>query len=660
LLKDISFKFIYNTSSDRIVDDFFYPCLENSIKYKRGVGYFTSGWLSYNSKGLAKFIQNGGKAKYIISPIINEEDLKYIQGNFDNKLINKYILNDLNKLEKELVENTKNLLGWLVYDELIEFRFAVPKRDLYGGDFHDKFGIFIDKENNFVTFNGSINETLKGFLNSESINIFCSWRDETSIKMCNILNNRFEVLWDNKDKNIYVYKADEIIKNRLIKLRKKERAYKLPKKKVLKTEIKLRDYQLKAYDNWKDNGNSGIFSMATGTGKTITTFNIIQNIILNENIPIVIVVPYQHLVTQWSKESQKFEIELIECFNNSNVWFEKALKRTKHNPFFITTNKTFTSNKFQYILKSFKDFFLIVDEVHNFGSKNTRQFFPKNAKYKLGLTATPNRYFDEEGTNFLLNYFKGIVFEFTLENAIQKEFLTPYKYYPIIVYLTEKEENRYIELSKKIAKVYNNENINDNILQSLLIKRSSIIKKAISKIPELKNILKRHNLINTKYNLFYCDSGKINNKKMVDEIYDILRYMGMNIQKFTSFDTASKEERHNLLKSFEEGIIEGLVAIKCLDEGVDIPAVKRAFLISSSGNPKEFIQRRGRVLRKHPSKEFSEIYDFIVVPKNIDKYSKNYFFNELKRYKEFAKSALNYIDAEKILIEFMKENNIYI
>jgi len=167
-------------------------------------------------------------------------------------------------------------------------------------------------------------------------------------------------------------------------------------------------------------------------------------------------------------------------------------------------------------------------------------------------------------------------------------------------------------------------------------------------------------LIDSKYNLFYCDSGKINNKKMVDEVYEILRYMGMNVQKFTSFDTASKEERQNLLKSFEEGIVEGLVAIKCLDEGVDVPAVKRAFLLSSSGNPKEFIQRRGRVLRKHPSKEFSEIYDFIVVPKNIDKYSKNYFLNELKRYKEFAKSALNYIDAEKVLIKFMEENNIYV
>jgi superfamily II DNA or RNA helicase len=147
---------------------------------------------------------------------------------------------------------------------------------------------------------------------------------------------------------------------------------------------------------------------------------------------------------------------------------------------------------------------------------------------------------------------------------------------------------------------------------------------------------------------------------MVDEIYDILTSNGMNVQKFTSFDTVSKEERQNLLKSFEEGIVEGLVAIKCLDEGVDIPAVKRAFLLSSSGNLKEFIQRRGRILRKYSSKEFAEIYDFIVVPKNIGKYSRNYFVNELKRYKEFAKLAINYIDAEKILIKFMEKNNIYV
>jgi hypothetical protein len=441
---------------DSVVDDFFYPCLSNSVEYKRGVGYFTSGWLSQNSKGLARFIQNGGKVKYIISPIINEEDLKYLQGKFDLEIIDKKIIHNLEQLEKELEYNTKNLLGWLIYDGLIEFRFAIPRKNLDGGDFHDKFGIFIDKENNLVTFNGSMNETMRGFLNSESINVFCSWKDETSKKMCDILNNRFDTLWNNQDENIFVYKTGDIIKNRLIKLRKQQRPYKLSTKKLFGSKIKLRDYQLKAYENWKSSGNSGILSMATGSGKTITAFNIIQNIISQENIPI-------------------------------------------------------------------------------------------------------------------------------------------------------------------------NEDIDNNILQSLLIKRASIIKKTISKIQKLKDILKQYKLVDSKYNLFYCDSGKINNKKMVDEVYELLRYMGMNVQKFTSFDTVSKEERQNLLKSFEEGIVEGLVAIKCLDEGVDVPAVKRAFLLSSSGNPKEFIQRRGRVLRKHPSKEFSEIYDFIVVPKNINKYSRIFF-----------------------------------
>jgi superfamily II DNA or RNA helicase len=662
LLKDINFKIFYNTSVDNISKEFFYPCLENSIEYKRGVGYFTSGWLSQNSKGLARFIQNGGKAKYIISPIIDKEDLESLQGKFYYKVIDKNIISNLESLEKELEKNTKNLLGWLVYDGLLEFRFAIPKKDLYGGDFHDKFGIFIDKEENIVTFNGSMNETLKGFLNSEAINVFCSWKDTTSREMCKILNSRFSILWDNKDDNIFVYQVNDVVKNKLIKFRKKERPYKLFNKETLKSKIILRDYQLKAYKNWKNNNNSGILSMATGSGKTITAFNIINNIISKENIPIVIVVPYQHLVTQWAKEAKKFGMEFIECFHNSNIWFEKALKGIKNNSFFITTNNTFIGKKFQYILSNIKEFFLIVDEVHNFGSRNTRKFFPNNVKYKLGLTATPNRYFDEEGTNYLLNYFGGIVFEFTLENAIKMGFLTPYKYYPIIIYLTENEEEEYINLSKKISLLYNREDKDDQntILQALLIKRSKIIKKAINKIYTLKQLIKEKNLINTKYNLFYCDSGKISDKKMVDEIYDILTSNGMNVQKFTSFDTVSKEERQNLLKSFEEGIVEGLVAIKCLDEGVDIPAVKRAFLLSSSGNLKEFIQRRGRILRKYSSKEFAEIYDFIVVPKNIGKYSRNYFVNELKRYKEFAKLAINYIDAEKILIKFMEKNNIYV
>jgi len=181
MLNKLSLDFEYTTSDNNIVKEFYTPCLSKSIIYKRGVGYFTSGWLSENSKGLSMFIENGGKAKYITSPILDKNDLFALQGNFDKSKIDNIIISNINNLEKSLEEETRNLLGWLVYDGIIEFKFAIPQNDLDGGDFHTKFGIFVDSDNNMVSFIGSMNESMKGFINYEEINSFNSWSDSTSL-----------------------------------------------------------------------------------------------------------------------------------------------------------------------------------------------------------------------------------------------------------------------------------------------------------------------------------------------------------------------------------------------------------------------------------------------------------------------------------------------
>ncbi|BAF70781.1 DNA phosphorothioation system restriction enzyme [Nitratiruptor sp. SB155-2] len=682
-LKELNFRSSYNTSESDIIKDFFTPAFENSTRYKRGVGYFTSGWLSQNAKGLAKFIENGGKAQYITSPILDKNDLEALQGKFDPSLLDKKILKNISVLEKELEENTKNLLGWLVYDGLLEFRFAIPRYNLEGGDFHDKFGVFIDEENNMVAFIGSINETMKGFLNYESITVFCLWKDDTSKNFCIETYKRFQNLWENKDPNIMVYEINDIIKNKLFELKSYSRPYKKPSQNLMianylpsiPPDFEIRTYQKEAIKAWLKNNGRGILSMATGSGKTKTAlYTIVKLLEEIKSLPVLIVVPYKHLLEQWYIEAKEFNIELIRCNSDYPNWQKELSTKITNNllnkkpVFAITTNNTYKSKKFQSLINRLNNLFLIVDEVHNFGSKEIKENYLDNAKFRLGLSATPQRHFDEEGTKALLNYFGKIVYEFTLKEAIDNGYLTEYYYHPIFVYLTEEEEKEYIALSEKISQFRPiNEDNEENIpgfLKMLLIKRAKIIESAQNKIHKLKEILTKNNLINSKKNLFYVSSEieYKNDKKIrnIDKYTNLLRSLGMNVEPFTALE--DKWQRNNLIMKLENDLIDGLVAIKCLDEGVDIPSVRRAFILSSSSNPKEFIQRRGRILRKSPGKKYAHIYDFLVIPRGADienfEYERKYLERELRRFQEFAKLAKNSLEAESQIFEIKKQYNL--
>ncbi|MDD5161114.1 MAG: DEAD/DEAH box helicase family protein [Sulfuricurvum sp.] len=682
MLRNLSLNLSYNTSEHNISKDFYEPVFANSIEYKRGVGYFTSGWLRHNAKGLAHLIENGGKIKFITSPILDKNDIQALEGKYDRTKIDDAIIKNINEIAENLEYETRNLLGWLVEDGIIEFKFAILKNHLEGGEFHDKFGVLIDGNNHFISFNGSMNDSIKSNYNYESISVFKSWGDETSRFQANDHLQRFNRLWAEEDTNISVFSINELIKEKLLKLKTtNERPYLIAKahknnnmntKPTIPNQVVLRDYQEQAYKKWEENNFRGILSMATGSGKTITAFSSIAKLsTTTPHLAAVVIVPYQHLLEQWADEAKQFNISFLKCFESSQKWYMSLSNEiTKFNffqkdyLFIIATNSTYTTKKFQTLLKELSSFLLIVDEAHNFGATNIRQLYLENAKFRLGLSATPERHLDEEGSEALKKYLGKIIFEYTLEDAIKSGKLTPYKYFPVLVHLTENEEIEYIELSKKISAIaqYQNEE-NNAYLNSLLIKRARIIASAENKVEVLKRLIKEENLAYSAFNLFYCaakiDAEEDGALRMVDKVKQVLTDLGMQVKNFTSFDAASKEERHTLIDDLKEQIIDGLVAIRCLDEGVDIPAVRRAFIMSSSSNPKEFIQRRGRVLRKSEGKKFAEIYDFIVIPKDTgsdeyNQYNKKYFKNELIRYREFARLAMNYPECEIPLVPLIK------
>ena len=440
--------------------------------------------------------------------------------------------------------------------------------------------------------------------------------------------------------------------------------------------IRLRDYQEKAIINWFKNKGRGTLKMATGSGKTITALATATELYKKIGLQVLLVVcPYRHLVIQWEKECQRFNLNPILAFESVYNW-QSTLSRELYNIqsfkksflTIITTNSTLINQGFQSQVKFFPDKTLIVgDEAHHLGSPRLESSLPRNIGLRLALSATPERYFDEEGTEALLDYFGAVVQpEFTLADAIQKKALVPYLYYPIFVNLTESEAFSYAKLTQRIGwalgkndTLKNNEN-----LTALLVQRSRLIGTAENKLTALKKLMKTR--LNTKHTLFYCGDGTLENsltnyQKQIEAVTYILgRELGYRVNTYTAETTL--KEREKIRQQFEKGDLQGLIAIKCLDEGIDIPEIKQAVILASSGNPHQFIQRRGRVLRPHPHKKQAIIYDMIVMPPDLDRQTweveRNLLRKELKRFMEFAKTAKNAAEASQKFLEIQEKYNL--
>ncbi|MCT4784772.1 DNA phosphorothioation system restriction enzyme [Exiguobacterium aestuarii] len=434
-----------------------------------------------------------------------------------------------------------------------------------------------------------------------------------------------------------------------------------------------RDYQIDAIQRWTENGYHGLLEMATGTGKTLTALTAItKRFEETQRLVVVILCPYQHLVDQWAKDAKSFGMDPILCYGSKSQWTSLLSGKITQYNFkiknficVITTNNTFKNAHFQAHLSRISDGGMIVaDEAHNLGTKQSLQSLPPTFKNRLALSATPVRHHDDIGTEQLLNYFGGSIYKFTLEEAIKKGFLTKYYYYPHLVSLTEDELEIYHDLTNKISKLINlsdQQSIeatgnNTGALEMLLIKRARLINSAQQKDILLKKQLKMQETLN--HTIVYCGDHSKDDQRHVDHIAQFL-HDDLNISAKTFTSTESKELRQTLLKEFSDNTIQALVAIRCLDEGVDVPSAETAYILASTTNPKEFIQRRGRILRKHPGKEYAYIHDYIVIPRpltEIDLLTDKEFnierrllMNELKRVNEFASISENHYQALQIL-----------
>lgn len=475
---------------------------------------------------------------------------------------------------------------------------------------------------------------------------------------------RFERLWRNEDANVRTYDLPDAAREQILTLRSSDRPYPepswvksyspvftyRPSRPVVPDTITLHDYQLEAIQAWVDHNCHGLLEMATGTGKTITALAASARLFEREKrLAVIVAVPYQHLVDQWCEEATNFGYRPLLAYQSKARWLDELNERiadycARRRDFIsiITTHTTFISEEFQKsIVRLIGPSLFIADEAHHLGAERSRDSYPKQIPFRLALSATPDRWFDDVGTIALRDYFGETVFAFSLERAIGVS-LTPYYYYPHLVALTDKELESYEELSMKIAQLMNRDDPDgQQVLKLLLIRRAELLNNAANKLKAVSQLVDAQDDIT--HTLFYCAPGQI------DDVMGLLGWdKGLLVHRFTAEE--SNDERQRLLADFASERLQALVAMRCLDEGVDVPSTRTAFILASSSNPREFIQRRGRILRKSQGKEFSVIHDMIAVPPTAWTISANsptyqaersIIRRELGRFKEFAAPALN-------------------
>ena len=440
-LRELSLQSEYRSDRANLVKDFYTPCLRNATQYWRAVGYFTSNGLALNVKGLSTFIRHGGKMNLVTGPKLMSDDIKAIRRGYDAKEEN--IDSSLNCNFEKISHDRLMLLTWLIAHGHLNIKIACPSDSSTTyphAIYHEKTGVFLDDNNNAVSFSGSSNETVGGLLNNfESIDIHWSW-DDSQERVQQKADN-FKRLWNNNTDKLEIIDflkavAEELLDHQDVYETTQDPTTDTPEMienstSYLPSGIESREYQSEAIDAWFQNGCHGLWEMATGAGKTIIALSALAKLRdEKKRLFILIVSPYQHLVDQWKKVSVQFEFEPILAYKGSTTWVKPlSTALVQYNwgnqdiVFAITTRKTFISSTLQKMLARVREnAVLVADEVHHLGAIGSRKKLTNVFDCRLGFTATLDRWFDDVGTDALKEYFGGVVYEFTLEQAINEGF----------------------------------------------------------------------------------------------------------------------------------------------------------------------------------------------------------------------------------------------
>ncbi|GAB3761564.1 DEAD/DEAH box helicase family protein [Spirosoma pomorum] len=719
MLSDIDFPKSqeYRTGTDNEPFAFYMEALVESNQFDLLLGYFSSSAISVLALGFAKFISNGGRVRLIINHVLSANDkAAIIEGANTAADLYEFSIHDFQSLRKALDEYSDHFfacLAWLIASKRVQIRAIKPKDKR--GISHYKSGTFYDGVNK-VRFKGSCNFTASGLIeNLEELDVKLSWK--VGNDAFTEYEAYFDELFDGRSDYAEIVPIEQIeaaivrdyggkeldellIDEQRLVIKKAQQTrsvlYQTAVKRILRKidtylttprfpyESGPRDYQNEAYHNWINNGFQGIFAMATGTGKTITSLNCVLNeYVSTGRYQAVILVPTTVLVEQWEKEARKFNFrEVIKVSSKSPGWHGELDRITTQLSFgmatsfiVIVTYKSFTKDRFQRAFKRLSaESVLLADEAHNIGSPSLlRLLGGVHLQKRIGLSATPKRVYDPEGSERMEAFFhdqEPYTYSFSMERAIDEEILCPYFYYPKLVELTSDELVEYTKITTKLVKLYSRVGRDDKASQAveqLLMQRKRIIHKAQGKLTVFEDILTQIQRSRGQigYTLVYAPEGYYSDDEMNEDKYPDLTEENRIIDFYASVVrrllpettitqyTSESADKDLVLKQFEQGRINMLLSMKCLDEGVDIPRTEQAIFCSSTGNPRQFIQRRGRILRKHPEKDFAYIHDMVVIAR-ADPNTTNFELErklvqkELERVVHFAYMALNKYEAIEV------------
>ena len=687
----------YRTGRNDVVAEFYVPAYERAQLYCRASGYFTSSSLTLIGRGLEAFVERGGVLRLIASPQLEEDDIADIERGYELRdVFQRATMRVLEGSHSEIVLDGLSTIGRLIAQGQLDIKLAFVSGRHGFGIYHEKIGYFRDGAEDVIAFTGSSNETYGGLVaNFESIDVYQSWITGEAERVSGIVDD-FDDLWFDRTPELEVTAFPEVAREKLLSIARdrptptslpgaddawlEEEPADMPGGMLrVPPSLEAREYQRDAIHKWLSNRGRGILKMATGTGKTKTALMAASRIARvearrDQALVVVIAAPFQHLVDQWLEELESFGTTPIGVYESSKKWipvvsdaFDAIRLRGSSGVVLVTTNASLALDAFQDLLGRVNAPLLFIgDEVHNLGSERMARFLPTNATYRMGLSATPERYMDEAGTQRLFDYFGPVVFEIDLAEAIALGALCHYNYFPRTVELDDDEMEAYAALSTQIAALLGSEEClddaaGDSPLGQLLRKRSAILGHAAGKLPEFERDLQRHR--NDWFQLVYCAEGKRPEfagrlEPASNQVSDTLELVGgkLGLSAHDYVSNTPRSERRALLRRFATGDdLRVLVAMRCLDEGVDIPEARIAYLLASSSNPRQFIQRRGRLLRQVPGEEkIAVIYDYLAIPQRIaaetiSDTERSLVRRELERAMEFAEQANNYAECLAML-----------
>jgi len=608
-LRDLDLPDVIETSDVDFAEEFYNPALSVAVEYKRGVGYFTSNWFKYASRGLKGLAENEGTAKWIISPILEEDDWKTLQKGEEAKRSQELYdrLNHMvSDIEEGLQKETRNTIAWMIADGLLDIRLAITGENL-SGDFHDKWGIIQDANDDKIAFHGSQNDSSKGFSNYESYTVFISWDSEREANKLRKHEKRFDEIWDNAKRGVYSLSLPDSISLNIAELRDDDRPYDNPSESKKLTSAYRWRHQEVAVNNFLENGH-GILDMATGTGKTRTSLKILNRLLRKNAVEnIVVATRGNDLLDQWQET-------LSENFSADEMWIYQEYGGDHDLSQFLTKNR----DKLEALIISYDNLheviendtnnkiprsLLIADEVHNIGS-DTRQANLTGKldafKHRLGLSATPFDPYDPDRNDFIREEVGPVVYEFSAEDAIKRGILTELNYTPLFYELSEEDKE---EQKAAFGKYSGLKQQNPNIPKSqLYIMLAKVRKTSEEKLPVFREHLESNPEI-LEDSLIFVETKEYGHK--VQKI----------IHKHSkSYRTYYGEDPEETLEAFSNGDISTLVSSKAISEGIDIKSVKNIILFTSNRSKGTTIQRIGRALRTDPDnpEKTANIVDFVV------------------------------------------------